>query len=87
MFSSGRTIAGLVLLPIALHLPLLVKAYIPAGTAQSFRTADDEVLTVLFAVPTNDTSSLDSSDDLLHLAFSAGVYKCVFLAFILSSSG
>ncbi|GAA5912730.1 hypothetical protein JCM6882_005774 [Rhodosporidiobolus microsporus] len=27
------------------------------------------------AVPTNDTSSLDSSDDLIHLAFTAGVYN------------
>jgi len=29
------------------------------------------------AVPVNDTSSLDSSSDLLHLAFHNGVYKCV----------
>lgn len=29
------------------------------------------------AVPVNDTSSLDSSSDLIHLAFYNGVYKCV----------
>ncbi|GAA6014970.1 hypothetical protein JCM10207_008689 [Rhodosporidiobolus poonsookiae] len=46
----------LLALLLALCLPRLAEAYIPA-------------------VPVNDTSALDSSEDLVHLAFTAGVYN------------
>ncbi|GAA5823060.1 hypothetical protein JCM11251_007470 [Rhodosporidiobolus azoricus] len=46
-------------------LSALVVLIALAGTARAY----------IPAVPTNDTSSLDASDDLIHLAFTAGVYN------------
>ncbi|GAA6031613.1 hypothetical protein JCM8097_006549 [Rhodosporidiobolus ruineniae] len=60
MLADARAAAGLPLLLVA----LVVALFLP-------RTVEAYVP----AVPTNDTSALDSSDDTLHLAFTAGVYN------------